>query len=236
LTVNTQHEHELEPIPGLPEALPPGETILWQGRPDGLALARRAFHARGLALYFGVILLVRLALLYSNPQAEWTRATFTGFIVLSTLAALAIGILCTLAWLVSRTTLYTITNRRVVLRIGVVLCITFNLPFSAIERAGLRTYSDGTGDIPLTLKSPNKIAFFHLWPHARPWHLTHPQPMLRAIPEAARVGEILALACTAELPGIASRSENGAPAESKLRGAPGRPRAVPAGLSSALHS
>ena len=36
------HEHEFEAAPGLPEKLPQGERILWQGAPDALALARAA--------------------------------------------------------------------------------------------------------------------------------------------------------------------------------------------------
>ena len=47
-----------------------------------------------------------------------------------------------LAWLTSRNTVYTITNKRVVMRIGIVLSVTFNLPLrvigehlDAIERA-----------------------------------------------------------------------------------------------------
>ena len=35
-------EYEIEPIPGLPGRLPPGETILWQGAPDWRVLARTA--------------------------------------------------------------------------------------------------------------------------------------------------------------------------------------------------
>jgi hypothetical protein len=31
-----------------------------------------------------------------------------------------------------------------------------------------------------------RIAYLHLWPHARPWQLKRPQPLLRALPDAAR--------------------------------------------------
>ena len=41
---------------GLPSRLPPGERILWQGRPDWRVLARRALHVRGLAFYLGLML------------------------------------------------------------------------------------------------------------------------------------------------------------------------------------
>jgi len=33
-------EYEYEPVPGLPQRLPQGERILWQGAPDWQTLAR----------------------------------------------------------------------------------------------------------------------------------------------------------------------------------------------------
>ena len=43
-----------------------------------------------------------------------------------------------MAWLSARNTVYTITDRRVVMRIGIVLTLTFNLPFKRIAAAGLQ--------------------------------------------------------------------------------------------------
>ncbi len=43
---------------GLPGQLPPGETILWQGAPHWRALARDAFHVRGVAVYFALLAVV----------------------------------------------------------------------------------------------------------------------------------------------------------------------------------
>ena len=49
-------EFELDAEPGLPEPLPHGERILWQGAPAWGSIARRVFHLRKVALYFGVLL------------------------------------------------------------------------------------------------------------------------------------------------------------------------------------
>ncbi len=35
-------DFDFDPVPGLPERLPAGEEILWQGRPEALTLAREA--------------------------------------------------------------------------------------------------------------------------------------------------------------------------------------------------
>ena len=115
--------------------------------------------------------------------------------------------------------MYTITNRRVVMRIGVVLEITFNFPFRVIESAGLRAYPDGTGDIPLTLTGDDKVAYLHLWPHARPWRAARPEPMLRSVPDAARVADILsrALAAHSGVVGATRRHRDPAAPASSLR-------------------
>ena len=188
-------EYEWEPIPGLPERLPDGERILWQGAPRWTALARRAFHVRSLAIYFSALLILRaLTALWDGVSLQ--AAIASGF-WLMLLALAGLGVLAFLAWLSSRTTVYTITNRRVVMRFGIALPMTVNLPFRVVETAALKTYADGTGDIPLSLNTGDRIAYLHMWPHVRAWKIRHPQPMLRAVPEAAQTAEILGRALTA---------------------------------------
>ena len=192
-------EHEFEAAPGLPQPLPDGELLLWQGSPDWRALAREALHTRLLSLYFALLLLVRGL----NALANGASATdaLSAMLTLLPLAVLAIGVLSLLAWLMARTSVYTITDKRVVMRVGVVLTITFNLPFQQIESAALRSHRDGSGDLTLALTPSDHIAWMHLWPHARPWHLKRTQPMLRALPQARTVAAILS-AALAEAAGV----------------------------------
>jgi hypothetical protein len=110
------------------------------------------------------------------------------------LGATAIGLMTLMAWLSARATLYTVTDKRVVMRIGIVLTLTFNIPFKRIEAAGLHLNANGTGDLPLTLSGEDRIAWLHLWPHARAWHLARPEPMLRCVPQATEVAQLLAQA------------------------------------------
>ncbi len=176
------------PPPGLPRALPPGETLLWQGAPSWRGLFRRAMHGRKLALYFaalGVWCAVEAVRLHS-PRLWYS------LVALLVLGAIALSLVALFALLVVRTTVYTVTDRRVVLTIGVALSASINLPFAAIEGASARIYRDGTGDIPLRLAGPTRIGVFQLWPHARPWRMQAVEPMLRAIPDAARVARMLA--------------------------------------------
>ncbi len=192
------HEHEFEAVHGLPEALPAGEVPLWQGSPDALLMARQALHLDLLLVYFGGLLAWR-------GIGSWVDGASTGHILMGLagmlpLVLLALGLLSVIAWLIARTTVYTVTNRRVVMRVGVVLSITFNLPYAQIASAGFRprgaraASGQQGGDIVLSLAGSDRIAYLHLWPHVRPWQLKRTQPMLRGLADAGAVAQILAQA------------------------------------------
>ena len=176
------HEHEFEAAYGLPEPLPKGENILWQGAPDFADLAVRVFHLKKVAIYFVILMGVRGFFLYSTGAD--TLTTFAGVTIVVGLGLTAIAALVMLAWLTARTTAYTLTDQRVVMRIGIVLTLTFNLPLKRIETAGLLLTGKGFGDIPLALNGGDRIGWLNLWPHARPWRLAKPEPMLRCLPNA----------------------------------------------------
>jgi hypothetical protein len=185
-------EYDIEPVPGLPQRPPAGEQILWQGSPRWQTLAIRVFHARKVAIYFAVIILWRLVSAVS--EGDGVLAAATSALWLPPIALTAVGVLVALAWQTGRTTIYTITNRRVAMRFGIALPMTVNIPFRIIGAAALKTSAGGTGDIPLSLSGPDRIAYLVLWPHVRPWHVARPQPMLRAVPDALRVAETLSRA------------------------------------------
>lgn len=188
-------EHELEAQPGLPERLPEGEHILWQGSPQWQRLARTAFHADKIAVYFGIVLVWRaLTVWYDGGDA---LAIGRALLWLAPVFAIGLGLVLMLAWLSARSTLYTLTDRRIVMRIGIVLTVAFNLPLKRIDGATLQPLRDGVGDVALTLESETRIAWLQLWPHVRPWQLKRPQPMLRALPDADAVARRLTQAWVA---------------------------------------
>lgn len=186
------HEHEFEATPGLPEALPANEAQLWQGSPDALLLARQALHVDLVLVYFGALLAWRgISSAYDGASIGQTLMAMAGMLPM---IVLALALLGGIAWLMARTTVYTITDKRVVMRVGVVLSITFNLPFAQIASAGWRARGKQGGDIVLNLAGSDRIAYLHLWPHVRPWQLKRTQPMLRGLSNAKVVAETLATA------------------------------------------
>jgi len=184
------HEHEFEPEYGLPERLPGSERIVWQGSPDTRLVFREVFHARGVAAYFVLILVFR-GMHQFSLNASWAE-TLAAVTWLAPLFLLALGLFWSLSWLVAKTTVYTITDRRVVMRVGIVLSLTFNIPLKRLQAADVRRIQPkGAGEIALQLLPEDKIAYFHLWPHARPWRFGHPEPMLRGLPTVDGVAALL---------------------------------------------
>jgi hypothetical protein len=145
-----------------------------------------------LAVYFAVILVSRAA--WSLSEGNSPEQALIAALWQLPLALAGLSMLTVIAWLMARTTTYAITSRRVVMHIGIALPMTINLPFRTIESAGLRTFANGVGDIPLTLLGSDRIAYLQLWPHARPWRFNRTEPMLRAIPNATQVAAILSRA------------------------------------------
>jgi hypothetical protein len=189
----------VRPARGLPEALPAGERLLWQGAPDWRALSRRAFHTRKVAVYFAILMGWRVLIGLSDGLA--IGAALGSALGLLVLALGALGLLNLFAWLSARSTVYTVTTRRLVIHCGIALPMTINLPFRRIQAAGLKTFGGGVGDIVLTLPKGQRVAYLHLWPHVRPWRFNSPEPMLRCIGDSANVAALLVRSLAAETGG-----------------------------------
>lgn len=180
-------EYEFEPVPGLPEDLPRGEQILWQGSPRWWSLAVHAFRVRLVAIWFAGM----AALAALDAAAGGTPAVVSALLSVVVPGVFAIALLSGLAWVNAKAAIFTITTHRIILRFGVALTMSVNLPFDAIASASVRVYRDGSGDIPLVTNG-KRINYVVMWPFVRPFRLMQPQPMLRAIPDAASVSRLLA--------------------------------------------
>ncbi|WBH15585.1 photosynthetic complex putative assembly protein PuhB [Sphingomonas radiodurans] len=186
-------EYANEPIRGLPGLLPPGERIIWQGSPDWRMLARTAFHTRLVAGYFVVLSAIAAGF-------SLTGSGYTGVVMTFTLGVVGVALLHLLAWGSARTTIYTLTNRRIVLRIGMAVPKCINLPLVTIGSVDLAARDGGTGDVPLTLTGTPTIGYLALWPHAQPYRINRPRPMLRSVPDATAVAALIARTCLAVNP------------------------------------
>ena len=176
-------------IGGIDAPLPPGEAIRWEGRPVWRALFWRAFHGRTVTAYFAVLALYQVGAAATGAKT-WSAAV-GALVVLTMLAVVSLGCSALLSWLSVRSTVYAITDRRLVLKVGIVIPSTINIPFRLVESVAMKPFGQDQGDLAVQLADTERIAFIQLWPHVRPWRLERPEPSLRAVPEMSRVGSIL---------------------------------------------
>jgi hypothetical protein len=172
----------------LPADIPQGERVLWFGRPEPTSLWRRAYRADWIAAWFGVMTMWNFV--SGASDAGFLFGFISGIRTLG-IGAAALAIFAFLAWLSARTTLYVVTERRVVIKTGIALPVFYNVPFKQIGGASLRDYGDGTGDVPVALTNGQRIPYLALWPSARPLRFTAPEPMLRCVVDARQVAETL---------------------------------------------
>ena len=211
----SRHHDDLafEPVRGLPEALPPGERILWQGSPDPWRLACEAFGLRWVAGYFALLAAWRVAAsAVERPLPE----ALTHAVPFLAAGALACLVILGLAWVQARAAVYTLTNRRVAMRIGAALTMTLNLPYGQIAAARLDLRRDGAGTLAFELPATVRFSYLMTWPHVRPWRMRRTEPALRCIRDAERVARILAEAAETRVCEPAVARDEAAPAPTPL--------------------
>ena len=187
----------IEPVRGLPERPPEGERILWQGRPDWWALTWQALSLPWVAGYFLALALWRFVTLIDTAPLSSAFASAFPFVIMG---AVVCALLMIVGFVQARATVYTVTTRRVAMRIGAALTVTLNIPFSRIQSADLDLRRGGIGSIALDLEDGKvRLSYFVCWPHVRPWVMRRPCPALRCIPDAERVATLLAEAAETEI-------------------------------------
>jgi Bacterial PH domain len=186
--VNTTHP-DIVPD-GLPDHLPEGERILWQGRPDWKRLAIDALHVRKVAVYFAGVIALQAA--YRSAQGDSFDVAFANAPMLIACAVGACGILALIAYLSAKTTRYTLTNKRALMRIGITLPITVNVPYAKVDGVSFANTGDDCGTICFKPGGDVRLAYAMLWPHAKPWNFSKPQPAFRDIADVDAVASRLA--------------------------------------------
>jgi len=188
-------DFDFEPVRGLPAELPKDEQLLWQGAPEWKSLAVQAYHVRKVAAYFALLVAWRIGTGFYNGHA--VADIGVSCLMLVTMGTIAVGVLSLLAYLNARSTVYSITSRRVILRHGVAVPLTMTVPFRLIDAADLKVHGDGTADIALKLPAPERIGYLITWPHVRAGKITRPQPSFRSLAGGQNAAKILSAALAA---------------------------------------
>ncbi|TVP44591.1 MAG: PH domain-containing protein [Gemmatimonadales bacterium] len=182
-------------IEGVEEALPLGESLLWEGRPDLKTLAFRVLYLRVLLGYWA---LVAVGFLLAGALGGRTTGNLAADLVwLLVVAAVGSAIIFGFAAAVRGSTTYALTDRRVVIRLGVAFPSVLNLPLHRIgsvdvRRTGRDAEGRDVGDVVLTPVGDDRVGWLYLWPHVKPWAWRDPIPAFRAVPDVASAGEAVA--------------------------------------------
>lgn len=197
-----------EPINGLPELPPRGEVILWQGRPNWFRLTVESLNLWWVVAYFAVLTAWRFITVIDVLSLERAIIMTLPFVIMTLIVVL---LLMLVGFIQARATVYTITNRRVAMRIGAALTVTLNIPYTQIENAAVSVGKVSCGNIALETKGASKFSYLVLWPHIRSWKISKPEPTLRAIPDVQSVAQILAKAAKARIVEVENKEQSNAP-------------------------
>jgi hypothetical protein len=183
---------------GLPDHLPDGERLLWQGRPDWKRLAVNAFHVRKVAVYFATV--IGMQAIYRIVNGASLTIVFENVPLLLACAVASIGILMLIAYASARTTLYTLTSKRALMRVGIALPIHVNIPFAKVDAVSFANTGKGAGSLCFKPGDNVRLAYAMLWPHAKPWNFSKPQPTFREIADVETVAGKLAMVMGGAMP------------------------------------
>lgn len=169
--------------------LPPDETLLWSAQPKSSAFVRRAFHLKALTMYFALV--VGFTSIGALSSAAEMKVLLGSLLWQLSLGGIVLVILSVLGHFYAKSTIYALTNKRFVIRSGLALPSVIAIPLTKLQSAGIRTYSDDTGDIVLVPDKGLKVYWVLLWPSVRTFEWKHVQPLLRAIEQPEVVAGML---------------------------------------------
>ena len=161
----SQDDFAFEPIRGLPERPPEGEVILWQGEPNWLRLTVDSLNLWWVLAYFIFLFVWRFISVSDLMPIDQALLVSFPFLALALIVAL---LLLLIGFIQAKATVYTITNKRIVMRIGAALTLTLNLPFTEIENAAIASSSKNFGSIAIDTKNDAKFSFCLLYTSPSP--------------------------------------------------------------------
>ena len=170
-------------------AQPLTAPVLWSGRPDAWAAAKRIWRLPWAAAWFALLAADGARMAVAAPPA--TLRPWDGELRLAVVAVVTLAGLAALAWLTAKTMLYEIDDRALTMRFGLALPATLVIPFAAIEAVSVKSHADGAGDVAIRLRPGRGVPYLKLMPHARPWRLRKAEPMLRGVRGAGVAAALL---------------------------------------------
>ena len=170
------------------DAIPEGESILWKGKPSFWGFSWYFFGLKLLAFYLIILSVVFAARLTVTDFFTAFVVDFLPFLLSGILTSI---ILMALAKIQSQSSVYIITENRVIIKSGAALSFLISMPFKKIKAVNLQKRKGSLGTISFELNSGKRVPYISCWPSVRPWRFKKTEPAFSCIENVDEVATIL---------------------------------------------
>ena len=170
------------------DAIPEGESILWKGKPSFWGFSWYFFGLKLLAFYLIILSVVFAARL---TVTDFFTAFVVDFLPFLLSGILTSFILMALAKIQSQSSIYIITENRVIIKSGAALSFLISMPFKKIKAVNLQKRKGSLGTISFELNSGKRVPYISCWPSVRPWRFKKTEPAFSCIENVDEVATIL---------------------------------------------
>ena len=183
-----EYKTKFEAPKNILDAIPDGESILWKGRPSLWGFSWTLFGLKWLALYLSILSIVSIARFFAS---DFHTAFYFDFLPFFLSGIFASIILVGLATIQAYSTVYIITENRVIIKTGAALSFLISMPFKKIKEVNLQKRGAAIGTISFELFSKKRVPYISCWPSVRPWKFKKTQPAFSCVGSVDEVATIL---------------------------------------------
>ena len=183
-----EYKTKFEAPKNILDAIPNGESILWKGRPSLWGFSWNLFGLKWITLYLSMLSIVSVARFFAS---DFYTAFYVDFLPFFLSGIFASIILIGLAATQTYSTVYIITENRVIIKTGAALSFLISMPFKKIKEVNLQKRGASIGTISFELLSEKRVPYISCWPSVRPWKFKRTQPAFSCIGSVVEVATIL---------------------------------------------
>ena len=183
-----EYKTKFEAPKNILDAIPNGESILWKGRPSLWGFSWNLFGLKWITLYLSMLSIVSVARFFAS---DFYTAFYVDFLPFFLSGIFASIILIGLAAIQAYSTVYIITENRVIIKTGAALSFLISMPFKKIKEVNLQKRGASIGTISFDLFSKKRVPYISCWPSVRPWKFKKTQPAFSCVRSVDEVATIL---------------------------------------------
>ena len=183
-----EYKTKFEAPKNILDAIPDGESILWKGRPSLWGFSWNLFGLKWITFYLSILSIVSIARFFAS---DFHTAFYIDFLPFFLSGIFASIILFGLATIQAYSTVYIITENRVIIKTGAALSFLISMPFKKIKEVNLQKRGASIGTISFELFSKKRVPYISCWPSVRPWKFKKTQPAFSCVGSVDEVATIL---------------------------------------------